>query len=153
MTADSVCKVLLPLLKSKETNTLVHVCTICYYLLCQSELHDVVFYSGLIKALCDIVRGYNLLAIEHALWSLDIYCTSEDNINQICSPQVIESLDTVVDSSITNIRMHSQSILSKIARLKDSMFYQQIKDLRQKSPWSRVGAEWKSDVWKIPLPQ
>lgn len=151
MTADRISKVLLPLLKGKETNTLVHACTICYYLLCQKDLNNVLFYSGLIKALCDIVRGYNLLAIEHALWSLDIYCTSEENINHICSLQIIESLSIVVDSSITNIRMHSQSILSKIAKLKDSMFYQQIKDLRKKSPWSQIGEEWKSDVWQIPL--
>ena len=153
MTADSVCKVLLPLFQSTDTNILVHACTISYYLLCQTDLHETLFFGGVIEALCTVIKGYNLLVIEHALWSLDIYCSSEANINHICSLQVIDALSVVVDSNIKNIRMHTQSILSKIAKLKDSMFYQQIIDLRQKNPWSQISKAWNADVWQVPLAQ
>ncbi|KAJ2998360.1 hypothetical protein HDV02_004575 [Globomyces sp. JEL0801] len=148
---DDICKVILERFNDDDTKISILCCEIIYHMVMLESLHDTLIDTGIIDQLVMNLSGYNLSVIEYSLWVLDRFCSNgtglililiDVRIKQLYQLNATQSLAVMVHSGIENIRLHSQSILRKMAVIDDKSIRDAVEIILQNNPWATVSKTW-----------
>ncbi|KAJ3274884.1 hypothetical protein HDV01_001748 [Terramyces sp. JEL0728] len=115
----------------------------------KEPMQQVLLESEIIAKLVELIGGYNLLCIEHALWALLPFCNSHRRAKDLADLELIPKLAVVQNTGIENIRVYCQSLLKKLAEYGgnrlvtvDEGICKEMDFALQENPWALVSKKW-----------
>jgi hypothetical protein len=138
----AVCDALIPLVQVTDSRVFIETCTILHYIACFEDLHETLKEKEIVKVLIDVVNGYNLERIEYSLWTLEKFCSNNTSIMNAVEYNIIPALGVVMNSGMENVRLYSQFILKRIAKIDKPELHEELKNLHINNPWHKVSKGW-----------
>ncbi|KAJ3326222.1 hypothetical protein HDV06_000098 [Boothiomyces sp. JEL0866] len=127
---------------SDDVRITLQTCKMLFYLSGKEAMQQVLFETEIIAKLVEIIGGYNLVCIEHALWALLPYCNSVRRVKELTELEIIPKLAVVLNSGIENIRVYCQTLLKKIAEYGDENICKEMDYALLENPWAVVSKKW-----------
>ncbi|KAJ3315657.1 hypothetical protein HDV04_002071 [Boothiomyces sp. JEL0838] len=141
----SLCKILcehLVVRLNEDIRVVIQTCKMLFYLSGKAPMQQVLMECGIIRKLVEIIGGYNLICIEHAIWALIPYCNSARRAKELSELDAIPKLAVLINSGIENIRVYCQTLLKKIAQYGDAHIYKEMDCALMENPWAVVSKKW-----------
>jgi hypothetical protein len=136
-------RVLVDLCKEDNSILFIEVCMILHLLSCQEELIPNLLTSGVMKELRLVLKGYQLDRIEYSLWVLEKVCSgSTEAVLYLYKLDIMPTLGMIMNSGIENIRLYTQYILKRMAKIENEAIRTDLKNLLSKNPWCLISKEW-----------